>query len=263
MNLYSTIKFYDDKCLFLGERSTVNDRERRGSQMGGQLTTEAEILAKIANERWSCRGFRSDPVPHETIDQILDIARTAPSWCNTQPWHVDITEGADTDRFRAALRSHVGSRISEEPDFPFPEAYEGSYLDRRRASGWQLYQSLGIAKGDRVASAQELLKNFDLFGAPHVAVITTDNKLGVYGAVDCGLFVQTFLLAAHSHGVATIAQAAIASQSPFIREYFGLPDDRKVLLGVSFGFADESHPANGYRTPRQSKGEMVTWHRGA
>ena len=74
MNLYSTIKFYDDKCLFLGERSTVNDRERRGSQMGGQLTTEAEILAKIANERWSCRGFRSDPVPHETIEsKIVDI----------------------------------------------------------------------------------------------------------------------------------------------------------------------------------------------
>lgn len=92
------------------------------------------------------------------------------------------------------------------------------------------------------------------------ATITTDRKLGVYGAVDCGLFVQTFLLAAHSLGVATIPQAAIASQAPFIRQHFALPDDRMVLLGVSFGFADESHPANGYRTPRQSVSELVTWH---
>src|SRR5262249_49603371 len=151
------------------------------------------------------------------------------------------TEAAETDRFRAALKAHVGSQLSERPDFPFPEAYEGRYLERRRASGWQLYQSLGIAKGDRVASGEQMMKNFVLFGAPHVAVITTDRSLGVYGAVDCGLFVQTFLLAAASLGVATIAQAAIASQAPFIRKYFGLPDDRMALLGVSFGFADESH----------------------
>jgi nitroreductase len=61
-------------------------------------------------------------------------------------------------------------------------------------------------------------------------------------------------------GVATIPQAAIASQAPFVRQYFGLSDDRMVLPGVSFGFADESHPANGYRTPRQSVSELVTWH---
>jgi nitroreductase len=228
--------------------------------MGMQLRAEAEILGRLTKQRWSCRGFLPDDVPRATIEQILEIARATPSWCNTQPWHVHITEGAETDRFRVALAAHVGAHISEEPDFAFPEAYEGHYLDRRRASGWQLYESVGIAKGDRVASNQQMLKNFVLFGAPHVAVITTDRKLGVYGAVDCGLFVQTFLLAAHSLGIATIPQAAIASQAPFIRRHFALPDDRMVLLGVSFGFADESHPANGYRTPRQSVSELVTWH---
>jgi nitroreductase len=225
-----------------------------------QLNAEAVGLAKLVNERWSCRGFLPDLVPHETIEAILEIARAAPSWCNTQPWHLHITEGAETDRFRTALQDHVGSTVSEEPDLPFPAAYEGKYLERRRASGWQLYESLGIAKGDRVASGLQMLKNFALFDAPHVAVITTDEKLGLYDAVDCGLFVQTFLLAALSLGVATVPQAAIASVSPFIRDYFELPDDRKVLLGVSFGFADASHPANNYRTSRQTIDELVTWH---
>ncbi len=96
--------------------------------------------------------------------------------------------------------------------------------------------------------------------APHVAIVTTDRSLGVYGAVDCGLFVQSFLLAAASRGgVATIPQAAIASQAPLVREHLNLSDDRLVLLGISFGYADEAHPANGYRTPRQGISDVVTW----
>jgi nitroreductase len=229
--------------------------------MNQRPSGDAGTLEKIVKERWSCRGFLPAQVPREVIEQILDIARSAPSWCNTQPWHVHITEDDETDRFRAALQAHVGTSFTEEPDLPFPEAYEGTYLDRRRASGWQLYESLGIAKGDRIASGKQMLKNFELFGAPHVAVVTTDAKLGLYGAVDCGLFVQTFMLAAHSLGVSTVAQAAIASQALFIRNYFGLADDRKVLLGISFGYADESHPVNGYRTTRQTTAEVVTWHR--
>ncbi|EHB58038.1 nitroreductase [Mycolicibacterium rhodesiae JS60] len=221
---------------------------------------ESDTLATLVRERWSCRGFRPDQVPHDVITEIVDVARATPSWCNTQPWHVHITEGAATDRFRTALRARVGSEFSEHPDLPFPASYNGPYQERRRISGWQLYESLGIAKGDRVASGAQMMKNFELFDAPHVAVITTDAELGLYGAVDCGLFVQTFLLAASSLGVATIPQAAIASQSPFIREYFGLADDRLVLLGISFGYPDHSHPANSYRTGRQALDEMVTWH---
>ena len=49
-----------------------------------------------------------------------------------------------------------------------------------------------------------MLKNYELFDAPHVAIVTTEANLGVYGAVDCGLFVQTFLLAAESLAVAAV-----------------------------------------------------------
>jgi len=228
--------------------------------MNNRDTYTSDVFAKLVEGRSSCRGFLSTPVPHDTIAQILDTARRTPSWCNTQPWHVHVTEGAGTEDFRAALRAHVGSAMSEEPDLPFPAAYEGRYRDRRRESGWQLYDSVGIAKGDRVASGLQMLKNFDLFGAPHVAIVTTDAQLGIYGAVDCGLFVQTFLLAAHSLGVATVPQAAVAAQAPFIREYFDLPEDRLVLLGISFGYADEALPINRYRTSRQSVEDVATWH---
>ncbi|MFE2997117.1 nitroreductase [Nocardia sp. NPDC059246] len=218
----------------------------------------ATDLARLLEGRRSCRGFLPDPVSRETITRVLELARRSPSWCNTQPWHVLVTEGEGTEKFRAALSAHAAS-AELTPDFPFPAQYVGEYRERRRECGFQLYESVGIAKGDRQASAQQAAKNFELFGAPHAAIITTEADLGVYGAVDCGLYVQTFLLAAQGLGLGAIPQAALAAYAPFIRQHFGLPDNRLIICGVSFGWPDHDHPANGFRTRRAAVEETVTW----
>ena len=48
-------------------------------------------------------------------------------------------------------------------------------------------------------------------------------------------------------GLGAIAQAAIARCSPFVRDFFSIPADRRVLLGISFGYPDRDHPANSFR----------------
>ena len=122
-----------------------------------------------------------------------------------------------------------------------------------------LYEALGIPKGDREASARQAAQNFTMFGAPHVAIVTSDEALGVYGAVDCGAYVGNFLLAAHSLGVATIAQAALAAYPSVLREVLGIAQDRSIVCGISFGLADTAHAANGFRTQRAAPGDSVTW----
>ena len=59
---------------------------------------------------------------------------------------------------------------------------------------------MGVARGDREGYRRQELRNFQLFDAPHVAVISTDAALGEYGAIDCGGYVATFLLAAQANG---------------------------------------------------------------
>jgi len=166
---------------------------------------------EILRSRYSVRRFRSDTVPDETIGRILDLAQQTPSWCNCQPWQLLITRGEATERFRRALYAHARSGARAEPDFPFPEAYLGVYRERRKVCGVQLYQALGIGRDDKAAANAQALENFRFFGAPHVAIVTTDEVLGAYGMLDCGLYVQTFMLAARSLGVGSIAQAALAS----------------------------------------------------
>ncbi|MEV6218060.1 nitroreductase [Nocardia sp. NPDC051833] len=219
-------------------------------------------LAELLTSRWSCRAYDQREVPRPVIERLLSLAQRSASWCNTQPWQVIVTSGAGTERFRAGLAEYSaahGADHGDEFEFPPPGAYTGVYRERRRASGWQLYEAVGVARGDREASARQAFENFRLFGAPHVAIVTTDAEQGVYGAVDGGLYIGTFLLAAASLGLAAVPQAALAGRSRFIREYFDIPADRKILAGISFGYAAADHPANSYRTARAPLSEVVSW----
>lgn len=224
------------------------------------LQTDATTtLNKLLDDRWSCRGFRPEPVSRETIESVLATAGKSASWCNTQPWHTLVTSGEGTERFRTALSQHAAQTEALTPDFDFPAQYSGVYLDRRRECGMQLYESVGVARGDRAASARQSLRNFEFFDAPHAAVVTTPADLGTYGAIDCGLYVGTFLLAAQSLGLGAIPQAAFAAHADFIKGYFGLSDDRKIVCGISFGYPDDQHPANGFRTTRAQAHETFDW----
>ncbi|MFI5427114.1 nitroreductase family protein [Aeromicrobium sp. UC242_57] len=90
-----------------------------------------------------------------------------------------------------------------------------------------------------------------------MAIVTTDAALGPYGYVDSGAYLSVLLLAAQSLGIAAVPQAAIAMYSDLVRQHFDLPEDRLVLLGVSFGYADVEHPVNQFRTTRASVSEAV------
>ncbi len=57
--------------------------------------------------RFSCRAYRSDPVPRAAVEQILEAARRAPSACNRQPW-----------RFVVATEEALRSRLLKEGLLP-------------------------------------------------------------------------------------------------------------------------------------------------
>ncbi|MCU1648045.1 MAG: nitroreductase [Nocardia sp.] len=219
---------------------------------------QTSTLERILDDRWACRQFLPDAVPGDTLDRLFRLAQRTPSWANTQPWQVVVTEGAGTDRFRKELLAYIQGGAAPAPDFPFPTEYTGAYKQRRRDCGVQLYDSVGIVKGDHARTMQQFLRNFELFDAPHVAVVTTQAALGIYGALDCGLYINSVLLGAQSLGLAAAPQAALASYSPFLHEYFGLPDNRRVLVGICLGYPDIDHPINSFRTARADLGDAVT-----
>lgn len=220
---------------------------------------DIEVVEKLLGARYSCRAFKPDPVPRATIERVLGAAQKTASWCNSQPWQVTIFSGDAARKFSEALYKAAIERTPPVTDFEFPREYNGVYQDRRRESGFQLYNALGIARGDKAAYGKQALENFRFFGAPHVAIITSDEALGIYGAVDCGGYVSNFVLAAQAAGIATIPQAALAGYSDVVRKHLGVGEDRRVVCGISFGYADAEHPANSYRTNRAAIPEAVAF----
>ena len=221
--------------------------------------TAIDTLETLLAGRYSCRAYKPEQVPRATIERILTAAQKTASWCNSQPWQVTITSGGATQKFRDVLYPVAAAGAPNSGDFPFPREYRGVYLDRRRESGFQLYNTLGIQRGDKAAYARQAMENFNFFGAPHVAIITTDEALGVYGAVDCGGYVTSFMLAAQALGLATVPQAALAFHSAVVRKHFGMADDRRVVCGISFGFPDGDAKVNSYRTNRAALPEVATF----
>ena len=225
------------------------------------------VLEELLNERYSVRAFLPKEVDRATIEHVLDH-RAAHRVLVQQP----------------ALAGHHRQRRGQGalPPGDLPEAsggrvtitisrrlanIAGVYLERRRESGFQLYNTLGIARGDKMAYAKQALENYNFFGAPHVAIIHTDEPLGIYGAIDCGAYVSNFMLAAQALGLGTIPQAALARHSGLIRRHFNLPDDRRVVCGISFGYADDAaqgqqlpHLARERRRHRHVRGRMIPSH---
>ena len=217
------------------------------------------VLEELLHERYSVRAFRPDPVPRATIEHVLKVAQRTASWCNSQPRQVLIASGAAKERFRKLIYAAAASGAEDGHDFTPPREYLGVYLERRRESGFQLYNTLGIARGDKAAYARQALENYNFFGAPHVAIVHSTEPLGIYGAIDCGAYVGNFMLAAQALGLGTIAQAALARHSGLVRRHFKLGDDRRVICGISFGFADHAHKVNSYRTSRAGIADTVSF----
>lgn len=221
--------------------------------------TQIDTLTEILQSRYSCRAFRPDPVPDDVITRIVKAARHVPSWCNAQPWQLSITKGAATDRLRSALLAQATEGSTPQPDLDWPKGYSGVYNDRRRTCGFQLYDAVNIDKSDREGRHAQMLRNYAFFDAPHVAIVTSPDELGTYGAMDSGGFVTAFTLAATALGVATVAQAAIAAYAPLVRDQLNIGDDRLILCAISFGYADTDAPINRFRTERAAPADIIDW----
>ena len=188
--------------------------------------------------RKSIRAFTDQPVPQETVAQILEISQRAPSGTNTQPWHVYVCSGAVKQAISDDVleMAQAGAGKSYEHYDYYPSTWKDVHRDRRRGVGWGLYGLLGIEKGDREGSARQGARNFLFFDAPVGLFITVDSYLTRGSWADAGMYAQTIMLAAKGFGLDTCPQAAwIPFQEPIFK-HLAIPEDQDLVTGMSLGY---------------------------
>lgn len=152
--------------------------------------------------RRSVRKFTEEKVPHEVLEQLVELARWAPSWKNTQ-----------IARYVAVEDEALKNRIAEEATIPWNEGIiKGApvlmvmtYVEKR--CGYERDGSFSTSKGDR-------WQNFD-----------------------CGIAAATFELAAHELGLGSVVLGIFEEEK--LRELLELPEGMGVACLMPLGYPAE------------------------
>lgn len=217
------------------------------------------LIDQTIASRFSCRGFSDRSVPQRVIEEILRVARFAPSGANIQPWHVYALAGemkrkvsaALIDAHRTARNEHVSEYKYYASDLPSP------YAGRRQEFGRIFYGSLGIAQTDAEGRANQTEKNYTFFGAPVGLIVTIDRRLEVGSWIDLGMFVQNVMLAAAGRGFQSCPQETFAKYHKILRALLSIPDEQMVVCGISIGCAKSETKAR--LMPRADVAEFASF----
>ena len=181
-----------------------------------------DILEAIQGRR-SVRKYKPDPVDDKAIDAVLDAARLAPSWANSQCWHFVVVRDS-------AVKEDLADTLFGVTDRP-----NGVTLALRQAPVV-------------VAVCAEVGKSGTFHRMPKK--YATD-KGEYWYMFDTALAIQNLCLAAHSLGLGTVIAGAFDARQA--AEILKAPEDVVVVALTPLGYPDETPAAR----PRKERAEFV------
>jgi len=213
----------------------------------------ANNVTAAITTRHSIRAFLSTPVSRKVVEEILSVARRAPSGTNMQPWWVYVVTDDGKNRLSdTLLKAHDGGASAWTPEYQYyPNDFQEPYKSRRRKVGWDLYGLLDIERGQKEKMHQQHGRNFRFFDAPVGLMFTVDRELEIGSWLDYGMFIQNVMLAAREKGLHTCPQAAFTGHHQVIRECLPIPDEQSLVCGMSLGYADPDAIENSLITERE------------
>ena len=224
--------------------------------MGG---TPDQTYAEIVLGRRSIRGYLDKPVPRALLEEVLEMAMRSPSSMNTQPYHFHVITGAPLDRIRKGNTERILAGEPDSREFRKGHPFQGVHRDRQVGCAIQLFEAMGIARDDKEARQDWVLRGFRQFDAPVCVIVTYDRELSDADdtVFDCGAVTTALVNAAWSKGLGCVINSQGIMQSPVVREHAGIPEDQVIMKAVALGWPDPDFPANPVKITRRSVDEAA------
>jgi len=187
----------------------------KGVATKASYTPEQEYLFDVFKKRRSVRKFKPIPVPQEHIMKILDMARTAPTSGNQQPWKFLVVQDRDRlDRLRDEVVNAALERAKQAEDFDTKkvDSLKARYLER--------------------------IGNY--LSAPVYIVVLTDknSRYPSYNIKDGSLAAGYLILAARALGYGTVF-ITDALPPDLVRKVFEIPDNFEQICITPIGIPEE------------------------
>ena len=196
------------------------------------LKLSPEQVSQLLKSRRSVRSYKKQPVPREVVNQIIDIARYAPTGMNAQDvqWTVIGPDGA--------------RRVAE------------SVIDWMRALVKMNSPVAGAYNAKPLVDAWENGTDFILRGAPQL-VVTHAHKDNALAQIDCTIALTYFMLSAIPFGAGTCWAGFVqlaAAMSGDVLKSLGLPEEHKCNGAMMLGF-----PSHEFHRIPVRKEPAITW----
>jgi len=216
---------------------------------------------EIAQDRRSIRGYKTDPIPREILEEIIHIAKHAPSSMNTQPWHFHVLTGEPLERIRKGNTEKMMAGSSVDREIKLNHGYEGPHRERQIEIEVQLHEAMGIARDDKERRLDWVMRGFRQFDAPVSIVITVDKALAddTIAHFDCGAATYGLVLAAWSKGIGSVINGQGIMQSSVVRENANIPEDQVIMTCVAMGYPDDSFVANDVKSRRSPNDKVASF----
>ena len=206
-------------------------------------------VSEAVLSRRSIRAFTSEPLDNGIIKDLLALAARSPSGGNLQPWKIFVVNGHSMKKFIEFQAKW------DQPEMPGYDIYPSNLKEPYRTSRYQLgeamYELLGIPREDKDARLQQVLRNFEFFGAPAAIFCFIDKQMGPPQWSDLGMFLQTFMLLAQEAGIDTCAQEAWAMKNDSVGEFVGADESDILFCGVAMGYQDKNAVINKLSSDRR------------
>jgi len=189
-----------------------------------------QILETLIQGRRSIRKYKSDPVPKDIVEKLLNLGTWAPSGKNYQNWRFFVLTGEKRNAYlKYNQKSWLGIKDQLQKKLK-PSLY--AFTER-------FFFTLGEAPIFILCYSKS---------QPDERYLTSVGS--VYMAV------QNILLAAQALGLATCPMGAPLEIKEEIDAFIGkdLVQGMELLCGITLGYPDHSPPA----APRQTEGR-ITW----
>ena len=215
----------------------------------------------LVHERRSIRGYLQKPVPRELIEEIIDLAKRAPSSMNTQPWHFHVITGEPLERIRKGNTEKMMSGSAVDREIKMNHGYEGPHRERQIEIAVQLFEAMGIARDDKPKRQDWVMRGFRQFDAPVSIVITVDKALAddTIAHFDCGAATYGLVLAAWSKGLGSVINGQGIMQSSVVRENANIPEDEVIMTCVAMGYPSDEFVANDVKSRRVANEQVASF----
>ncbi len=218
-------------------------------------------VTEAVKKRKSIRGYKSDPVPKEILEHILDLASRAPSAMNTQPWEFTVLAGDVLENVRRSNVELLNAGTPPNPehvvvDWPRESIYRQRQVDLAK----QLFKLMDIAREDKQKRAEWMERGFRYFDAPVVVIVSVDRCLSESGPlIDLGAVIQTICLMALHFGLGTCIEDQGVTYPQVLRKYAQIPDSKRIIMAIAIGYPDWDFPANKVETEREPINNITAW----